>query len=97
MAEPQLARPATRRLAILQHAQEATGNVARFCRQYGISRQRLYMWQRRDEAEALDGLSDRSGQTAIHKEFRALALASGTTDHGPLSRFLDENFRVLCM
>ncbi len=60
MTEQQLLRQAKRRLAILQHAEEVTGNVARTCRYYGISRQCFYTWQRRYEAEGLDGLRDRS-------------------------------------
>jgi hypothetical protein len=39
MTEQQLTRQAKRRLAILQHAEKITGNVARTCRYYGISRQ----------------------------------------------------------
>ena len=39
MTEQQLARMAKRRLAILRHAEEITGNVALTCRYYGISRQ----------------------------------------------------------
>jgi hypothetical protein len=42
MTEQQLARLARRRLAILQHAKEVTGNVACTCRYGGISRQRFY-------------------------------------------------------
>lgn len=53
---------AKRRLAILQHAEEVTGNVARTCRYYGVSRQCFYTWQRRYEAEGLDGLRDRSSR-----------------------------------
>jgi transposase InsO family protein len=47
-------------LAILRHAEEITGNVARTCRYYGISRQLFYVWKRRFEAEGVDGLRDRS-------------------------------------
>jgi transposase InsO family protein len=60
MTERELAKGAARRLAILQHAEEVTGNVALTCRYYGISRQVFYRWQRRYEAEGLDGLRDRS-------------------------------------
>jgi hypothetical protein len=42
MTEQQLLRQAKRRLAILQHAEEVTGNVAQTCRYYGISRQCFY-------------------------------------------------------
>jgi hypothetical protein len=42
VTEQQLARMAKRRLAILHHAEEITGNVALTCRYYGISRQCFY-------------------------------------------------------
>jgi hypothetical protein len=38
---------AARRLAILRHAEEVTGNVALTCRYYGITWQAFYQWQRR--------------------------------------------------
>jgi hypothetical protein len=38
MTEQQIARGAARRLAIIRHAQEVTGNVAGTCRYYGITR-----------------------------------------------------------
>jgi transposase-like protein len=47
MSDPQLPREAHRRLAIIQHAEEVTGNVAMTCRYYGISRQVYYRWLRR--------------------------------------------------
>ena len=50
MTEQQLARMAKRRLAILRHAEEITGNVALTCRYYGISRQCFYTWKRRYDA-----------------------------------------------
>ena len=60
MTEQQLARMAKRRLAILRHAEEITGNVALTCRYYGISRQCFYTWRRRYDQHGLDGLRDRS-------------------------------------
>ncbi|MEA3184933.1 MAG: hypothetical protein QOJ74_1410, partial [Ilumatobacteraceae bacterium] len=60
MTEQQLTRQAKRRLAILQHAEEITGNVAATCRYYGITRQCFYTWKRRYDEEGLDGLRDRS-------------------------------------
>jgi hypothetical protein len=42
VTEQQLLRIAKRRLAILRHAEEITGNVALTCRYYGISRQLYY-------------------------------------------------------
>ena len=41
MSEPQLTREVKRRLAIIRHVEEVTGNVALTCRYFGISR-RLY-------------------------------------------------------
>jgi transposase len=60
MSEPQLPREVRRRLAIIQHAEEVTGNVAMTCRYYGISRQVYYRWLRRYEEQGIDGLRDRS-------------------------------------
>ncbi|MER7894467.1 helix-turn-helix domain-containing protein [Micromonospora sp. NPDC094482] len=53
-------RQARRRLAILRHAEEVSGNLAQTCRYYGISRTRLSVWQRRYQEEGLAGLRDRS-------------------------------------
>jgi transposase-like protein len=47
MTERELSRNATRRLAIIRHAEEVTGNVALTCRYYGITRQSYYVWLRR--------------------------------------------------
>jgi transposase-like protein len=56
----ELDRNAARRLAIIRHAREVTGNVALTCRCYGISRQVFYRWLRRYQAEGVAGLRDRS-------------------------------------
>jgi transposase-like protein len=60
MTEQELARGAARRLAIIRHAQEVTGNVARTCRYYGITRQAYYTWLRRYEEGGVEALRDRS-------------------------------------
>ncbi len=60
--QQQLDRQAQRRLAILRHAEEITGNVSQTCRYYGISRQTFYTWLRRYQDEGLDGLKDRSSR-----------------------------------
>ena len=60
MTEKELARGAARRLAIIRHAQEVTGNVSLTCRYFGITRQAFYIWLRRYEEHGLDGLRDRS-------------------------------------
>jgi hypothetical protein len=60
---------AARRLAILRHAEEVSGNVALTCRYYGITRQAFYQWRRRYETGGLDALRDRSRrpQTCPHE------------------------------
>lgn len=60
MTEKELARGAARRLAIIRHAQEVTGNVALTCRYFGITRQAYYIWLRRYQEQGLEGLRDRS-------------------------------------
>jgi transposase-like protein len=60
MTERELERRAQRRLAVLRHVEEVSGNVAATCRYYGISRQCYYGWLRRYEADGLEGLKDRS-------------------------------------
>lgn len=59
-SERDLVRRANRRLAVLRHAEEVSGNVAATCRYYGISRNIFYRWKRRYEEEGLEGLKDRS-------------------------------------
>jgi transposase len=60
VTEQELARGAARRLAIIRHAQEVTGNVSATCRYFGITRQAFYNWLRRYEDLGLDGMRDRS-------------------------------------
>jgi transposase-like protein len=64
VTERELERRAQRRLAVLPHVEEVSGNVAATCRYYGISRQCYYGWLRRFEADGLDGLTDRSQRPA---------------------------------
>jgi transposase InsO family protein len=54
------ARSASRRLAIIRHAREVSGNVAQTCRYYGITRQTYYVWLRRYVEKGVPGLEDRS-------------------------------------
>jgi transposase InsO family protein len=49
-----------RRLAVLRHVEEVTGNVAMTCRYFGISRQLYYTWLRRYQSDGPEGLRDRS-------------------------------------
>ncbi|MEW2471460.1 leucine zipper domain-containing protein [Streptomyces sp. NPDC046994] len=57
---PPLDREAKRRLAVIRHVEEVTGNVAMSCRYFGISRQAYYIWYRRYQAEGTEGLRTRS-------------------------------------
>jgi transposase-like protein len=57
MTDPMLDRQVRRRLAILRHADEMTGNVAMTCRYFGISRQVFYTWRRRYDELGADGRS----------------------------------------
>jgi transposase InsO family protein len=65
MTERELDRHAAHRLAIIRHAQELTGNVAKTCRYYGISRQVYYKWLRRYEEGGLEALRDRSSRPHV--------------------------------
>jgi transposase InsO family protein len=60
VSDPLLDRQVRRRLAVLRHVEEVTGNVAMTCRYFGISRQLYYVWLRRYRADGLEGLRDRS-------------------------------------
>jgi transposase InsO family protein len=60
VTEIELARAAARRLAIIRHAHEVTGNVALTCRYFGISRTLYYTWLRRYEELGVEGLRPRS-------------------------------------
>lgn len=60
MNEPVMDREVRRRLAVLRHVEEVTGNVAMTCRYFGISRPTYYTWLNRYEKEGVDGLRDRS-------------------------------------
>jgi transposase len=62
MSERELERRAQRKLAVLRHVEEVSGNVAATCRYYGISRQCDYGWLRRYQADGVEGLKDRSSR-----------------------------------
>lgn len=66
MSDPLLDREVRRRLAVLRHVEEETGNVAMTCRYFGISRQLYYTWLRRYQAEGLEGLRARSRRPKSH-------------------------------
>lgn len=65
MTKRELTRNAARRLAIIRHAQEVSGNVAQTCRYFGITRQAHYTWLRRYEELGPDGLRDRSHRPLV--------------------------------
>ena len=62
MTEREQQRIVRRRLAVLRHVAEVSGNVAQTCRFYGISRQTFYRWLRRYEELGVEGLKDRSSK-----------------------------------
>ncbi len=55
-----LDRDGKRRLAIIRHVEEVTGNVSMTCRYFGISRQAYYQMYRRYQADGVEGLRTRS-------------------------------------
>jgi len=61
----ELSRNATRRLAIIRHAREVTGNVSLTCRYYGITRPTYYKWLHRYEQLGIEGLHDRSRRPLV--------------------------------
>jgi len=65
MTEREVSRNATRRLAIIRHAEEVTGNVSQTCRYFGITRQTFYIWLRRFEEKGLEGLRDKSSRPHV--------------------------------
>ena len=87
-SEKELIRRANRRLAVLQHADEVSGNVAATCRYYGISRNVFYRWKRRYEDEGLEGLKDRSSaplycrRSPIPTSSRRSSICDSTTTSG---------------
>jgi transposase InsO family protein len=60
VSERDLAKRAAKRLAILRHAEEVSGSVAKTCRYYGVSRSCFYKWLERYRELGVDGLRDRS-------------------------------------
>src|SRR5581483_3252684 len=60
MDTPPLDRDGRRRLAIIRHVEEISGNIAATCRYFGITRQAYYVMLRRYQAEGVEGLRTRS-------------------------------------
>ena len=65
MGQPQLPRDIRRRLAMIKHAEEVTGNVAMTCRYYGISRTAYFRWLRRYSSPSASPRSPRRDAWAI--------------------------------
>ena len=65
MTEREVSRNAARRLAIIRHAEEVTGNVSQTCRYFGITRQTFYSWLRRFEEKGVEGLRDKSSRPHV--------------------------------
>src|SRR4028118_202999 len=59
MSEQQQLRLQDHRLKVLHYAQ-STGNVAKTCRCYGISRTLFYEWKKRYQEDGVQGLRNRS-------------------------------------
>jgi transposase InsO family protein len=53
-------RAAAKRLAMIRHAMEVTGNVSKTCRYYGVSRPTFYKWLRRYDEGGVEALRDHS-------------------------------------
>jgi transposase-like protein len=105
MSEPLLPREVRRRLAIIQHAEEVTGNVAMTCRYYGIIRTVYYRWLGRYREQGVDGLRDRLIDVLLHggadeariAELRALAEAEAMPTNPALMSIVQGSVRVeLC-
>ncbi len=62
MTEREQARNVARRLAMIRHFEEVSGNVAKTCRYYGVSRPTFYKWLRRYREHGLEGLRDTSSR-----------------------------------
>jgi transposase-like protein len=82
LTEREISRNAARRLAIIRHAQEVSGNVAFTCRYYGVARPSYYKWLRRYEELGVDGLRDRSRRPLVCPPAAAAPGARNQTAHG---------------
>lgn len=60
MDEREQQRKVKHRLAMIRHAEEVTGSVAKTCRYYGVSRTLFYKWKRRYDELGEEGLRDGS-------------------------------------
>ncbi len=65
MTQTELERHVRHRLAVLQHAEEVTGNVAMTCGYYGITRQTFYIWKRRHDELGEEGLKPLSKRPKV--------------------------------
>jgi transposase len=65
MTQTELDRHVRHRLAVLQHAEEVTGNVAMTCRYFGITRQTFYAWKRRYDELGEEGLKPLSKRPKV--------------------------------
>src|SRR5438132_14236351 len=84
MTERELVRNAARRLVIIRHAQEVSGNVARTCRYFGISRHTYYTWLRRYEEQGVS-VTDRGGPSRVRTQRRARSSARSCTCARPIT------------
>ena len=86
LTERELSRGAARRLAMIQHVEEVTGNVAMTCRYFGISRHTFYRWLRRYQELGPEGLRERSRRPLVCPQLaRSSTFVSTTTSAQPRS------------
>lgn len=72
MTEEEILRNQKWRLGVIRHAEEVTGNVAKTCRYFGISRTIYYRWYQRYQKHGIEGLKDKSSpHLKNHKQSRA--------------------------
>jgi hypothetical protein len=88
MTQTELDRHVRHRLAVLQHAEEVTGNVAMTCRYYGISRQLFYIWKRRFEEEGEQGVVPRSRRPKVSPRATHVDVVGTSSQgrHGSMAR-----------
>ena len=83
---PPLDREAKRRLAVIRHVEEVSGNVALACRHFGISRQAYDICYRRYQAEGIEGLRTLGGmadpQAPGHEPATSLPTAQAARQAG---------------
>ncbi len=81
MTERERDRNAARRLAIIRHAQEVTGNVSKTCRYYGITRRRTSSGSGGTRREASRGFVTHHRESPLRRA-HATSWVLGSTSGG---------------